>query len=141
MFPILILYHRTYAYSGSFNKFVSQSLFFELEAQPVFSSVRPFPFRSSLIRRTTLPAIHCHNGMASKQRRKLAQLDRCHLHAALVRADALLFEHRRPTAELLWQEDDRRKLPARADRLAAFRQVRLVHYRAIRGVRVFVFAA
>ena len=88
-------------------------------------------------RRTTLPAIRCHNGMASQQRRKLTQLDRCHLHAGLVRADALLFEHRRPTAELPWQEDDRRKLPARADRLAAFRQVRLVHYRAIRrGLRL-----
>ena len=66
-----------------------------------------------------IAAIAGHDRTTSKQRSKLTQLGCCPLHARLVRADARLFEYGRPTAGLLWQEYDRRELPARADGLAA----------------------
>ena len=67
----------------------------------------------------------------------MTQLGCGYLDAGLLRADALLIEHCRPTAGLDWQEDDRRELPAIADRLAALGQVRLVDHGAIgRGLRL-----
>src|SRR5229473_7279451 len=87
--------------------------------------------------RATVPAIAGHDGTTPKQRGQLMQLGGGHLHAGLLRADALLREHPRPTAGLFWQEDERRELPAIADGLAALWQVRLVDHGAIgRGLRL-----
>jgi len=61
---------------------------------------------------TTVPAIAGHNGAVVKLASKLTQLGCCRLHTGLLRTDALLIEHGCPTAGLLWQEHDRRKLPA-----------------------------
>src|SRR6266702_1853261 len=101
--------------------------------------VKRQPFRRQQKWCTTVPAIGGYDGTTAitKQCSELAQLGCCYLDARLIRADALLSEHRRPTAGLDWQDDDRRELPAITDRLAAFQQVRLVDYAAIwRGLRL-----
>src|SRR6266571_8723898 len=96
------------------------------------------PFRRQQKRRTTVPAITGHDGTTAKQGSELTQLGRCHLDARLLRTNALLIEHHRPTAGLLRQNHHRRELPAIADGLAALRQVRLVDHGAVwRGLRLW----
>ena len=87
--------------------------------------------------RATVPAIGGHDGTAAEQRCQLAQLGCSHLHAGLLRRDALLIQHPGPTAGLLRQQHDGRELPAIADGLATFGQVGHVDHRAIgRGARL-----
>jgi hypothetical protein len=90
-------------------------------------------------RGTTGAASAGHDGTTAtvQQGSQLAQVLRCSLAAGLVRADALLREHRRPPAGLPWQAHDGRAWPARAARPARLRQGRLGdHGPSWRGLRL-----
>ena len=85
-------------------------------------------------RRCPIPAIRQDDDLpVAKEGPECLQLRNGHSDRALLTADALLIQNRRPTARLLGHQHHRRKRPADTDRFVDQGQIRQVDDRAIRA--------